>query len=509
MESQLVHGEGDLEGEPYRLAPHLLRLTYRWFEYQCRTDGCSGHDGDGHQADHPVHYLHDVGVVGYPKGSAKTEWEEALALEHLEGPSHTYGTPLVAVAAVDGDQADELVRRAATMIPAGTALAERLRVDTGRIVHRRGAGSGRILSTKAAIGKNDGKLTSLQINDELHEWDGIGTMAGAKRHGVLARAKNKRTNSRQINVSTAGWSLETLLGGMYRKGLAVAAGELVDPRFLFEWWEAAEDWNLDDADQLTAAIVEANPMVAVLDDLVERLVASYHEHKLINKVDEFCRYHLNRWMPLLEGQWIDMEAWAARAAPNRPVRDGTRVVLGFDGSETGDATAIVGATVERAPHVFVVGLWEAPEVNDGSWRVPVNDVKERLVRACTHRLGGWDVTEVAADVSYWRGPLEDLAAKGLPIVSFSQKADFTEACERAYQAVTRAEMTHDGSPDLTRHVSNARRKPVGDQAVRITKEHNRSKKWIDLAAAMCMAIARAQQLFYEQGATELEGSLMA
>ncbi|HCQ18212.1 MAG TPA: terminase large subunit, partial [Dermacoccus sp.] len=70
--------------------------------------------------------------------------------------------------------------------------------------------------------------------------------------------------------------------------------------------------------------------------------------------------------------WLPWGAWDALAAPDVVVERGSRVVLAFDGSASGDSTALVGCTVSEQPHVFVVGLWENP--GDPRWRVPRSDV---------------------------------------------------------------------------------------------------------------------------------------
>jgi hypothetical protein len=36
-------------------------------------------------------------------------------------------------------------------------------------------------------------------------------------------------------------------------------------------------------------------------------------------------------------------------------------VLGFDGFYRGDSTALVAATVQECPYLWVVGLWERPD----------------------------------------------------------------------------------------------------------------------------------------------------
>lgn len=489
MERELVHGEGDVEGEPFRLAPHQLRVLYRWLEYDRRTGL----------------YLHDKGLIGWPKGNAKSELMSAVAVEHLEGPSRVRGTPVVTVAAVDGDQSAELVRIAG-MMTKDRPVGDRLEVYAGRILQREDCGgAGYVKSVSAALGKNDGKRTSLLLGDELHEWDGFGqpVAAGSKRHAILERNTNKRTGGRQLNVTTAGWSLETLAGAMYTYGCRVASGEVVDPGFLMDWYEAKKGWDLDDPEQLLAAIHEANPAAGLFWPAAN-LVRSYAEHKLRGEARDFARYHLNRWVGVLEDAWMDAELWRAAARhvatpggayePGPPPADGSEVVVGFDGSYYGDSTALVGATVAAEPYLWVIGCWERPSPAPEGWKVPVTDVEDAVVAACSR----WKVAEVAADVSYWQSSMARLADRGLPIVEFPQSPmRMAGACQRLYEAVTRSMTTHSGDPRLARHVANARRHE-SEWGVRIVKEHAHSERRIDLAIAAVQAHERAALLAYAQ-----------
>jgi phage terminase large subunit-like protein len=79
----------------------------------------------------------------------------------------------------------------------------------------------------------------------------------------------------------------------------------------------------------------------------------------------FRRYRLGQWVGQVD-RWLPWGAWEAVAAPERVVPFGERVWLAFDGSASGDSTALIGCTADR--HLFVVGLWENP--GDERWRVP-------------------------------------------------------------------------------------------------------------------------------------------
>jgi phage terminase large subunit-like protein len=482
MEAELVHGEGDLEGQPFRLAGHMLRVLYRWFEYDVEAVVGQG-----------AFYAHKEGLIGWPKGQAKTEFEQATGLEHILGPSIVTGTPVVLVGAVDSDQASELVRRAGMMVR-GQPVADRLGIIGDTKIQLRDSAA-RMVSTTAALGKNDGKLPTLQLNDELHEWDGPGTAGGARRYGILERALNKRPQARQLNVTTAGWSLESLLGGLYIYGKQVADKEVADPAFLMDWWEASAHWDLEDQVQLLCAIREANPAADVFWD-AEQLVRGYNKHKTRGILHEYVRYHLNRWFQDPELLWMDMAAHAARAKPGQLPPPGTAVVLGFDGSRHKDSTAIVGATVAVRPHVFVVECWERPRDAGDDWEVPEAAVRARLMQACEY----WNVVEVAADVALWRETLQNLEMRGLPLLEFPQTSKrMAPACEAFIESTNRGLHTHDADPRLTRHIGNAHRFET-TEGVRIAKAHKKSERRIDLAVAAVMARDRASFLAREEKA---------
>ena len=130
-----------------------------------------------------------------------------------------------------------------------------------------------------------------------------------------------------------------------------------------------------------------------------------------------------------------------------------KIVLGFDGSASGDSTALVGCTVEKQPHVFVAGLWENP--GDPRWRVPRREVIDQIKYMFTH----YNVVELAADPWTWRTELEDLAQefgeKRVLMWNTAQAQRMAPATDRMYQAVVNKQLTHDGNESMANHFSHA------------------------------------------------------
>jgi hypothetical protein len=83
-----------------------------------------------------------------------------------------------------------------------------------------------------------------------------------------------------------------------------------------------------------------------------------------------------------------------------------------------------------------------------------------------------------------------------------------EATQRVYERVIAGELSHDGDRDLIRHVTNAVLKTDG-RGSRLVKESKNSKRHIDLAVAMVMAVDRAAALSSGQYANVIFASDMA
>lgn len=303
----------------------------------------------------------------------------------------------------------------------------------------------------------------LQKSDSI--WSGM-QMAGAAREDALL-----------FGVTTPGYDLTSLAHELYT---AVRAG---DPTVYGKVFEAPAGSGLDDK----RAWRKANPCYtrpgfkAALEFDRRRLP----EH-------EFRRFRLGQWTAT-ESAWLPYGAWEARRSP-RTVLPGERVWLGFDGSYSGDSTALVGVTEDL--HVFIVGCWENPG-HDG-WRVPRDEVGDTLEAA----FEAWDVVELLADPPYWGRELAEWSDRwGERVVEFptNVRARMAPACTNFYAAVLEGTLSHDGDPRLARHVSNAvvRSSPVGDV---ITKPDKDSPAKIDLAVAAVVAFDRAARAHEMVGA---------
>lgn len=465
MESSLVYGPGDLQGEPYKVDEFLKPVIYRLYEYDPKTGS----------------RLTSRALVGVPKGNSKSEMAAGVALNELAGISvirdgrpQRRPDPDIPVAAASYEQADLVFGAARTM--AGGPIKEHLLIYDTEILLAEG--KGRLYKVAAAAGTNDGRRPTAFIADEVHEWTGNKERV----HLVLSNGLFKRADSLELNITTAGAGLETLAGKMYTYGLKLASGEVVNDSFTFMWWQGPEDVNLDDPEALRAALRAANPASWIDPD---RLAERYE----IDGIPpwEFQRYHLNNWTAAAE-RWLPLGAHAANRHPDGLVAppEGSEIVLSFDGSYSRDSTALIGWTMlDGKPHGWVVGVWERPDgVSD--WVVPRAEVEARVLDTFKR----YRVLSMVMDRAKWFDEYTRWAERfgEPPMLDFPQsRKRMSDACATFYAAAVRGEYTHDGNPIWSRHLENAVVKETPDGAF-ITKDGRNSPRKIDLAVAGVMGL---------------------
>lgn len=469
MERWLVHGPGDRLGEPYRLDDWQKRFLLRLYEHDPVV--CEGL----RHGPHRCRLLHRRALLGVAQGNAKTELMAAVALEGLVGPTAPR-SPEVRVAAASFEQADVLFGTAKAMITEGPLAPY---FDAWDIEIHPKDRPGVLKRIAAVAGTTRGGRTTRLICDELHEWTGSKEAV----HSANSTSLAKRENALELNITTAGADQTGLLGRLYEHGRRVALGDVADPGFLFEWYEADRALDLDDPEQLRLAIRQANP-ASWID--VERIALRYQDGVLPEH--EFRRLHLNQWAEAPE-RWISADAWSACARPDRALEAGEPICLGFDGSSTRDNTALVAATLSVPGHVAVVGIWEPtsgrPQVDRETVTAAVWEAMQRYdVRALWCDPAGW-TSEVQAWAEAW-GEERVLIVPQTP-------ERMAPAADEFRADVLAGRLTHDGHPGLAWQVTNAVTRPTR-WGLSIRKESTHSPRKIDAAVAAVLAYAARARL---------------
>ncbi|BCP05630.1 hypothetical protein MINTM019_30860 [Mycobacterium paraintracellulare] len=370
----------------------------------------------------------------------------------------------VLVVASDQRQANITLRYAKRMVELNPVLEERVQVYADRLYLPENDAT--LLPLPAEPGALHGHDPSLMVVDELHVvtedvWEAVTSVAG------------KRPQSLTLAISTPAASPDSVMWRLVEHGRARA-----DPAFSFTEFAAPEGCAVDDR----AAWRVANPALScrepfLSEDGLDAVLRTIRE-------PVFRQLRLGQWVTGVES-WLPWGAWPACESP-RTITPGERVVLAFDGSASGDSTALVGATLDG--HLWVEGLWENP--GDPRWRVPRETVSA-AVDLAFHR---YDVVELACDPWGWRSEIEAWAKRygERRVIEWNTAtaARMAPATDRLYQAVVTKAVTHDGDERLASHIAHcvAKPTPMGDL---VSKDKRGSPRKIDAAVAAIVAYDRA------------------
>lgn len=402
-----------------------------------------------------------TGLVSVARANGKTALAAMLSVAELfVGPPSAE----VLVVASDQRQANITLRMAKRMIELTPELADRAQIYADRIVvpHNDSV----LLPLPAEPGALHGFDPSLLIVDELHVvteavWEAVTSVSG------------KRPESLTLAISTPSSSPDCIMWRLVEHG---RAGD--DPAFYLREFAAPDGCATDDREAWRAG----NPALSCADPFLAEDGMEAARRTLREPV--FRQLRLGQWVTGVEA-WLPWGAWDACAA-ERKVKPRERVVLAFDGSASGDSTALVGCTLDG--HLWVEGLWENP--GDPRWRVPREDVTRAVDVAFTR----YEVVELACDPWGWRSEIEDWAKRHgeRRVIEWNTAhgARMAPATDRLYQAVVTEQVTHDGDTRLAAHIAHcvAKSTPMGDL---VSKDKRGSPRKIDAAVAAIVSYDRA------------------
>lgn len=397
-------------------------------------------------------------LVSIPRANGKTMLAAWLAIAELfVGPPSAE----VLVVASDFRQAAIVLKYAKRIIEMNPVLSERIQVYADHLYCPENDST--LLPLPAEPGALHGHDPSLLIVDELHVvteavWEAITSMSG------------KRPESLTLAISTPAASADSVMWRLVQHGR-----EADDPAFYFKEYAAPANCDPDDREAWRIA----NPALSCDDPfLAEDGLAAVRKTL---RTPVFCQLRLGMWVTGVDS-WLPFGAWEL-CADERPIRG--PVVLGFDGSASGDSTALVGCTLDG--HIWLIGLWE----NDGTddYRVP----REEVSNAIDLAFSRYDVLSLACDPWGWRSEIEQWGKRHGEDRVVEYNTGFlgrmAPATDRLYQAVVEQTVTHDGDPRLSAHIAHcvARSTPQGSV---VTKDRRGSPRKIDAAVAAIIAFDR-------------------
>lgn len=473
IEAHCVHPDGMWVGQPIRLEDWQRRLIYELFEVG---------DDDLRR--------HRWALVGIPKKNGKTTLAACLALYFLLADGEP--SPLVVCAAASDEQADLAFGAAKTMVKLSPTLSQLCTAFDKEIQVKDQPGA-RLRRVAAVAGTNDGQNIHAVICDELHEWVGA---RGENVWNVLTNGTGARRQPMVLQITTAGYDLETVCGRQYEYGKRVKTGEVDDPRYYFHWIEAPEGTDHRDPEVWRAA----NPNFGVT------VQAPFFADQLTKKTESvFRRYFLNQWVAAAD-LWLPYGAWDACRSPLE-LDPALPLFVGVDVALRNDSTAVVVAQRQQLDlgerTVVRARVWENPypethSLHD-SWELNIFEVEAHLKSlhaafpAPAAEIDGRVMPgpEFSYDPAYFHRSAAALEGEGLAMVEYPQHdSRMIPAAQTLYQLVVEGKLAHDGDPVLKRHVENA----IADQKPRgwrLTKPKG-SRRKIDAAIACAIAVYRAQ-----------------
>jgi phage terminase large subunit-like protein len=411
-------------------------------------------------------------LILLPKKNGKSTLLAALALFHLI----TTPDAECVVGAASRDQATILYDQAAGFVRRSPGLPERVRVKRGyrEIQTTRPDDAGRVRVLAADVDTADGVIPTLALVDELHRHKSAG-LYGVFRDGLGPR------RGRMVTISTAGDSETSPLGLMRQQAHRLRdnsrddfhlTARSDDRSYAMHEWSLARD---DDVDDL-ALVKRVNPA----SWQTPAMLARRHDSPSMLPW-QWARFACGLWTAS-ETWWITGEQWHAGARGER-IMPGDRIAIGFDGSRSGDSTALVGCRLHDGL-VQPLAVWQAPEGSrESEWRVFSGQVDAAIARTFAH----YDVARGYFDPPLWQSEIEAwIREYGQPAVTpwATNTARMIHAVERFRTDLVGGTLHHSGDAVLSAHVMNARTREVRG-GYWLMKDRDAAK--IDAAVAAVLA----------------------
>ena len=444
IETYLVHGPGDIQGTAIELDDEFRAFIWRAYEVFPKN-----HPNAGRR-------VYPRAFLSRPKGRAKSELAGELCCVEALGPVRFDGwrrnvpigvavqSAIIKVAATEEGQAGNTYDNVYYMLQNGAVHDAYPGLDIG-LTRVNLPGGGSIEPITSASKSKDGGKETFVVADEVHLWT---TAELLRLYTTLTRNITKRKIAN-------GWLLST--STMYAPGDGSVAESIHEaakgngsPGLLWDHREAPADVDIEDDDELRRALTYVYGSAAAWTN-IDGIVAEFRD-PLTTEADN-RRYWLNQPAKRAD-RLFDPLAHRVLTNDHRRVPHGTAIVMGFDGSENRDATALIGWVVGDIPHRFTIGLWERPENAPADWRIPRGEVDAAVYRA----FGDYDVRLMVCDPAYWQSEIEgwdrEFGEDRVLQLNTRDTRIMVEAVQRYQVALAEGLFTHDGDPDVQRHIDN-------------------------------------------------------
>jgi hypothetical protein len=477
---RLLQPDGPDAGAPWRYTDEQARFVLWWYAVDTRG-----------------RFVYRRGMLRRLKGWGKDPVGATFCANELCGPCRFAGfdaagnavgmphpSPWVITAAVSLDQTKNTMRLFPSLF-SDDAIAD-YGIDIGKeIIYTRRGMLEAVTSSPRAL---EGKRTTFALKNETHHWletnDGLAMSEVIERNNTKARGGDARSLAIS-NAHNPGEGSDAELD--YEAFQAMQTGRGAGD-FLYDSLEAPDGIDITDAEQVRAGLVAARGDSIWLD--LDTHVATILDPR--SREGTSRRFYFNQ---IVAGDdvWMRRSDWDALAY-RKDASDGTPIVVGFDGSDTDDWTAIRCETqsgYQFTPKLKATGrpmIWD-PQQHDGY--VPRGQVNAAIAEL----MARFKVVRLYADPPFWQSEIDEWAARyGDKVVvrwATFRIRQMSDALERFRTDVYAGNIAHDGCDITSLHIRNAHSDPRPGGLL-IRKDKAVSKNKID--AVMSSALAHEAAL---------------
>ena len=486
-----------------------MRSLWRWYEYCDELAGGCGR------------WRYNQWIRSEATGGGKTTFMGAVEVLELGGPPEISPvSPNVVSMANSWDQANKLFGTAAIMCGGreGHKVAESPLKDYFEVyesvIKRKDGRPGEINRVAAVAATNEGGLPSTQVVDEAHELGDVGE-GRARAYVVINKSTKKRrlrceipvrdadgnvTGVRQVSrgsgrtiiISTAGFDVDhSMFGRMYKRGKRVLTRPELDPRLLFEVWEASDGLDFSKPEDRRIAVQQASPAAGVLWDIEER-VREWDKDEIEH--NEWARYYANRWEKVPEDSWLKEHpaAWG-KCQGGWTVSGDEPVVLPVDMSLTRDSTAVGKFTLLGDERIAAAQRIWKPSGGRIDHLDVMNHIRSQAL-ALGPRMRG-----VVYDPRFFELPARMLEEEGIPVIQFDQTPVLmAPAVGETFDMILGGRVVWGGDPEFAEWDEEFGRQVLAaakrQQERGFTLSKGRSKRRIDAAITLCMGVYTLKRL---------------
>jgi hypothetical protein len=444
IEAHCVVPDGYRQGEPFKLTDEMwtyLIHFYRLYPHAAPWPAPDALRYTGGQLRRAQKWGKD------PFGGAAISLAEALGPTRFDGWNAAgepvgapYPTPLIVLLGTSEEQTDNTWRPMLSMVRGGP-LVDLPGMDAGqtRIVL---PGGGKIepatTSAKARLGA---PMTFVNIT-ESH----LFTLQGGFRRVCGAVKRNVAGMDGRWQELTNAWDPT-------EGSEAQVTGDSGDERVYIDTVDPQRVEDLDDDEVLYAELLrQYGDSARERGGWVNIRGRIMHEVRSPRYLEaDRRRFFLNE-IVVGESVFVDPIRWDALADDGEPLRPGTPVALGFDGSKARDATSLIAARMSDGK-LFQLRTWERPP-GALQWKVPSAEVDQVVAET----FEAYDVTLMFADPYRWQDYLDTWSGRWpKQVVEFPTNVErrMDAAIERFTTAFAAGQIRNDGDEVLARHCKNA------------------------------------------------------